>query len=374
MNTIFNKSVLQVGNFLSSRGFNRQFIEDLSDHLEAAGWAMLRTSTSLSRPLRLADMALTVWRRRGEFSVGHITVLSGPAFIWAEVAALVMRVVRRPYVLSLHGGNLPLFAKHWPNRTRRLLKSAAVVVTPSNYLLKKMSSFRPGLVLLPNPIELNRYRFSLRDRPRPNLVWMRAFHKIYNPSLAPKVLASLIRDFPDIRLLMIGPSKGDGSLEAMTQVVTDLGVVDHMDLPGKVPKAQVSDWLNRGDIFINTTNIDNTPISILEAMACGLCVVSTNVGGIPYLLEDGHDALLVSPDDPEAMAAAVHRILNDSKLAGRLSQNARKKVEQFDWSIVLPRWESMFTAIIEGNESAFIKQNCRQLSAFGGEASSLILE
>jgi Glycosyltransferase len=92
---------------------------------------------------------------------------------------------------------------------------------------------------------------------------------------------------------------------------------------------------------LNTSRVDNTPVSVLEAMACGLCVVSTNVGGISYLLEDGHDALLVPSNDPSAMAAAVHRILVEPSLAKHLSYNARKKSEQFDWSNILPQWEAL---------------------------------
>jgi glycosyltransferase involved in cell wall biosynthesis len=79
----------------------------------------------------------------------------------------------------------------------------------------------------------------------------------------------------------------------------------------------------------------------MEAMACGLCVVSTNVGGIPYLLEDGREALLVRPDDAEAAASAMRRILTEQPLAESLSRNARKKAERFDWSAVLPQWEDI---------------------------------
>ena len=80
-------------------------------------------------------------------------------------------------------------------------------------------------------------------------------------------------------------------------------------------------------------------------MACGLCIVSTRVGGIPYLLEDGSDALLVPPNDPDAMAAAVRRILTEPGLAERLSRNARQKASGFDWRTILPRWEALFTEI-----------------------------
>ena len=106
--------------------------------------------------------------------------------------------------------------------------------------------------------------------------------------------------------------------------------------------------MNRGDIFLNTTNIDNTPVTILEALACGLCIVSTNVGGIPYLLEDECDALLVPPDNAEAMALAVRKILTMPDLAKHLSQNARKKAERFDWRKIIPQWESLFQRVLKG--------------------------
>ena len=110
------------------------------------------------------------------------------------------------------------------------------------------------------------------------------------------------------------------------------------------------EWLNKADIFLNTTNVDNTPVSVIEAMACGLCIVSTNVGGIPYLLEDGVDALLVPPEDTQAMANAVKRILSDRQLAAALSANARKKAGAFSWEKVLPMWEALFHDILGESE------------------------
>ncbi|MBA3257451.1 MAG: glycosyltransferase family 4 protein, partial [Pyrinomonadaceae bacterium] len=98
------------------------------------------------------------------------------------------------------------------------------------------------------------------------------------------------------------------------------------------------------------TNVDNAPVSVLESMACGLCVVSTNVGGIPYLLKHEEDALLVPPDDAQAMAAAVRRIYSEPGLAERLSRKGRAKVEQFDWSAILPQWEALLSAVAEGHQ------------------------
>ena len=95
-------------------------------------------------------------------------------------------------------------------------------------------------------------------------------------------------------------------------------------------------------MFINTTNVDNTPVSVIEAMALGLPVVSTNVGGIPFLLEDGVDALLVEPNDQEAMCRAIERLKSDPELVKQLTLNARKKVENFDWEVVKHQWKKLF--------------------------------
>lgn len=345
------QSVIHVGNFLSTSGLTRQFIEELADRLERDGWLVIRTSSVLSRPLRLVDMLKSIILNSRKFSVGHIVVFSGPAFVWAEASAMVMRMLGRPYVLSLHGGNLPVFAKSWPGRMRSLLNSAEMVCAPSRYLFEEMRLYRSDIRLIPNPIQLDKYIFRNRAKFLPRLYWLRSFNEIYNPSLAPKVVALLKEEFPEIHLTMMGPDKGDGSLQEMCAVAERLGVSERIDLPGKVLKKDVPLWLDKGDIFLNTTNVDNTPISVMEAMACGLCVVSTNVGGLPYLLEHEHDALLVSPDNPQAMADAVRRILTDHELAKRLCDNARKKVEQFDWSIILPQWKSSLSQAAESLNS-----------------------
>ncbi|MGC8827013.1 MAG: glycosyltransferase family 4 protein, partial [Anaerolineae bacterium] len=141
----------------------------------------------------------------------------------------------------------------------------------------------------------------------------------------------------------VGPDKGDGSLQAVRRTAEALGVLERIAFPGGVPKAEVPAWLDKGDIFINTTNVDNTPVSVMEAMACGLCIVSTDVGGIPYLLEHERDALLVPAGGADAMAEAVQRILTEPGLAERLSRNARAKAEGFDWSVILPAWEQIFS-------------------------------
>ncbi|NIS68854.1 MAG: glycosyltransferase [Proteobacteria bacterium] len=340
--------VLIVGTFISNSIANRSVCEDLAARLAASRWAVVTTSSKLSRIPRLLDMVNTIWSKRSEYSVAQVDVYSGLAFVWAEIVCFILRVIGRPYILTLHGGNLPRFARRWPLRVRILLRSAAAVTTPSPYLQNQMKSHCDSPLLLPNALDLSAYRMRLRNQPGPRLVWLRAFHAMYNPTLAPRVVAQLAEEFPDTYLIMIGPEKGDGSLESVQQLAQKLGVPNRICFSGGVSKEEVSGLLDDGDIFLNTTNVDNTPVSVLEAMASGLCLVSTDVGGIPYLLKHEHDALLVPPDGPENMADAVRRILTEPGLAEHLSRNARMKAELFDWSVILPQWKNLFTEIAIG--------------------------
>ena len=339
--------ILLIGNYFSGPSGTRGVGQDLAAALKTAGWSVLTASSRRGRLARLLDFLLTVWRHRGRYHVAHIDVYSGPSFVWAELVCWALRMAKKPYVLTLRGGNLPAFAQHTGKRVRRLLQSSSVVTTPSAYLFEQMRPYGEGLVLLPNPLDLAKYSFKHREHPAPKLVWLRAFHDIYNPSLAVRVVANLAQDFPAARLIMMGPDKGDGSFEAMKKLALKLGVGDRLTCTGPVRKDDIPQLLHQGDIFLNTPRVDNTPVSVLEAMACGLCIVSTKVGGIPYLLEDESDALLVPTDDETAMANAVRRFFTEDGLATRLSRDARKKVEQYDLSTILPKWERLFTDIAE---------------------------
>ncbi|MBX2992600.1 MAG: glycosyltransferase family 4 protein [Bacteroidetes bacterium] len=337
--------VLQVGNFLSQRGYTRQFVEELSDRLEQEGWNIIRASDRANKVARLGSIVRRIVVDRNRFDIAHITVYSGTAFLWAETAAMILALMRKPFVLSLHGGNLPSFAARWPGRVRRLLLSADVVIAPSGYMRDAMLKFRKDISLIANPVDTRLFAYRHRELLRPRLVWLRSFHETYNPALAAQILSLLVSEFPDMTLTMAGPDKGDGSFQRVKETARELGVERNIVFTGRLENKEVPGFLSNADLFVNTTNVDNTPISILEAMACGLCVVTTNVGGIPYLLENDHEALLVEPNDAARMAGAIRRILTEPDLARRLSQNARRKAEQCDWSNIMLEWKRIFTSL-----------------------------
>ena len=339
--------LLFVGNFLSGEGQVPQLCEELANRIELEGWSVLRTSSKAGKVARLAEMVVTAFGRRGDFDLVQIDLFSGSAFVWAEIVALALQANQRPFVLTLHGGLLPEFSARYPGRVRRLLRSAAVVTSPSAFLAERMREFRSDIEVLPNPLDLTRFEFHPRDDPRPKMVWLRAFHEVYRPWLAVEVLGHLAASYPGARLTMYGPDKADGSKEKTEAAIRRLGLEKRVSLGGAIPAEEVPSSLQDGDVFLNTSKVDNAPRSVVEAMACGLCVVSTNVGGVCHLVRDSTEGLLVAPDDPREMAGAVRRILEEPALAAMLSRGGLEVARKHDWAVVYPRWERLFHRILE---------------------------
>jgi glycosyltransferase involved in cell wall biosynthesis len=100
-------------------------------------------------------------------------------------------------------------------------------------------------------------------------------------------------------------------------------------------------------MMINASLVDNMPISILEALASGVPVVSTDAGGIPYLVEDGKTALLVPKKDPAAMAAAMLRILHNPDLYAKLRDNGLASLERYTWESVKQQLLAVYQQTLE---------------------------
>jgi glycosyltransferase involved in cell wall biosynthesis len=327
-------------------GIYRTVSEDLVERLASIGWQVTWASAYPNRILRLFDTIAIIWRKREQYDVAHVDVFSGLGFVLTELTCWALHRLKKPYVLTLRGGNLPIYSQKHPNRVRRLLQSAVAVTAPSRFLQEALRPFRDDIQLVPNPISLDKYRFRVRSQPQPNLLWLRSMHSVYNPTLAVRVIALLRNSLPDVHLSMVGPDKGDGTVEAVAELIQTLGLEKHIDIIGGVPSSEVPDWMDKADIFLNTTNVDNTPLSVIQAMGSGLCIVSTNVGGLPALIDDGLEGLLVPPDNAEAMANAIVRVLTEPELAESLSRAAHACTRNFDWSVVLQQWDQLLSGAI----------------------------
>lgn len=329
--------LLYLGNQLSKHGFNKTTIETLGHQLEQEGYEVYYASNKKSFPLRLLDMMWSVINYRKQVSYLLIDTYSTKAFWYAFLCCQLARFFNIKYIPILHGGDLPNRLKKNPMLCRMLFSNAYQNVAPSGYLKQAFQEAGfTNVIYIPNSIEIEKYAFKNRTEFAPNLLWVRAFASIYNPKMAVKVLFELQRTYPNASLTMVGPDK-DGSLQTTKSFAESIGIT--VRFTGKLSKEDWWQLASEHDIFINTTHFDNTPISVMEAMALGLPVVSTNVGGIPYLLTDKENALLVNDNDVVAMTTAICSLLDNQQKTKALALNARNFIEQMDWNVVKEEWK-----------------------------------
>lgn len=335
------KTLLYIGNKLSKHGLTPTTMERLGPFFEQEGYTM-RYASDLKNPLlRLLDMGYTVFKSRKAVDFVLIDTYSTFGFWYALLVSRWCRLFKLRYIPLLHGGNLPerLDRSRWFSRL--LFDHAFCNVAPSRYLVEafEQRGFQK-LVFIPNPIATAEYAFfSERDLQTPRLLWVRSFASIYNPKMAVDVLKRVQVDYPAATLCMIGPDK-DGSGAATREYAAQQHV--KVTFTGRLSKAQWTQRSKNYNVFINTTDFDNAPVSVLEALALGLPVVTTNVGGIPFLLQDRHTALLVGKNDAAAMARGIVELIRTPGLRSRLSENGRGLVAQFDWGVVREKWGDLF--------------------------------
>lgn len=310
--------------------------DELVSELLAAEGVRVRLSSSVRRPaLRTLDQALALLRWRDVDAV-VVATYSGPSFFVAELGTHLARWRRRPVVLFLHGGNLPAWGEQHPKRIARTFGRADRLLAPSDYLADAFRSLGHEVATVPNVLRLERYEHRRRAPVRPAVLWMRTFQELYDPLLAIRAFARVRVDHPDATLTMAGADRG--MLATARSLAHELGVADAVSFPGFLDAAGKARAFADHDVFLNTNKIDNMPVSVVEAAACGLVPIATAVGGIPALLRDGEDSLLVPSGDVEAMAEAMGRVLADAELAGRLSDGARRTAERSGWPAVRARW------------------------------------
>ena len=283
-----------------------------------------------------------VWVHRKSTQLILIDLYSTRAFWFGWGSAYLAHLLHLPFILVARGGDLPQRLKKQPKLAKQLWDNAALVVAPSAYLAENLAQLNLKCTVVPNHIPIAHYRFKHRNSAQPKLLYARALHQNYNPQMLIEVVALLKQNGILAQLIFVGNAK-DGSVEDCLQLAAKKGVAENITFKGKLSKA---DWhaLAIGcDIFVNPTTVDNTPISVIEACALGLPVVSTAVGGVPYLLQDKTNALLVPSNDPVRFAEAIKNLLESPELVAQLSTNGRKLAESFDWSNVRPTWNQIIT-------------------------------
>ncbi|MBB5204002.1 glycosyltransferase involved in cell wall biosynthesis [Inhella inkyongensis] len=287
---------------------------------------------------RLLPYLWALWRAAGRNQVMHVLANSGWA--WHLFAAPALWIARQrgcAVVLNYRGG---LADEFFANAPRHVLKSLARVqlrVTPSSFLERVFAKHGLHAEVIPNIIDLTRFRPRPETDPgaAPHLVVTRNLEPIYGIPTALQAFALLRQRWPQARLTVAGSGP---ELERLQLQCRALGIQDAVHFSGRIANADIPALYASADCVLNPTTADNMPISILEALASGVPVVSTDAGGIPDLVRHEHSALLVPVGDAQALADAAARVLSDAPLRARLRQTGLQQVQAYAWPAVFRQW------------------------------------
>jgi glycosyltransferase involved in cell wall biosynthesis len=298
--------------------------------------------------VRTAITQLMYWplllRELRRADVVHVFSASYASFLLAPLPAVVVaKVLGRSVLLNYHSGEAPDHLRR-SGLARRVLRSVDQNVVPSRFLQGIFGSHGIDARVVPNIINRSRFRFRLRDPVQPRLLSTRNFEPLYNVACTIRVFARVQARRPDASLMLVGAGSEETTLR---QLVATLGL-RHVTFAGRVAPDDIWRFYADADIYVQTPNIDNMPLSIVEAYSSGLPVVSTEAGGVPSMLTDGVHGLLAPLDADEHVATQIERLLDDPALARRLALAAYDLTDGLVWERVRAQWIAAYRACLAG--------------------------
>ena len=269
------------------------------------------------------------------FSASYFSFLLAPA-----PAMIVARLFGKKIVLNYHSGEAEDHLQRWPRTSIPLLKKADKIVVPSPYLVRIFAKFGLRAKAIFNVIDFDQLIFRERGTLRPVFLSNRNFEAHYGVDVVLRAFAIIQQRFPDAALKVAGNGP---CREALEQLAAELKL-SNVEFTGTVTRERMAQLYNDADCFLNGSRIDNQPLSILEAFASGLPVVTTNAGGIPDVVTDGVTALMVEVDDHEALARSAIALIEQPELADRITSEARKECRRYTWEAVRTEWLKVYGA------------------------------
>lgn len=291
---------------------------------------------------RLLPYLLRLWRTAGRVDVMHVMANSGWAWhLFAAPAVWIGRLRGTPVVVNYRGGEAETFLAAQSRLVLPTLRKAAAVVVPSGFLEAVFRRYEVPTVVVRNIIDLARFQANTPRTDGPHIIVTRNLEPIYDVATAIRAFAIVAEKYPSARLTVAGVGPQRVELERLCD---DCGVCSRVNFCGQVDNHDIPALYQSADMLFNASLVDNMPISLLEAMASGIPIVSTRAGGIPYLVEDGKTALLVPLRDHTAMAQAALSLLDDRAQVLRMRGAGLAAVKDFTWDKVRPALQAVYLA------------------------------
>lgn len=276
------------------------------------------------------------------FSAAYWSFLLAPA-----PAIAVARLFGKRVILNYHSGEADDHLSNWGFRVHPVLRRADEIVVPSPYLQAVFAKHGYATKVVHNIVDIADFHYRQRSPLQPRLLSNRNLETHYRVDNVLRAFALLKQRRPDAQLFVAGYGSEAARLQQWVKAERLSGV----EFLGRVEPEAMPALYDQADIFVNASVIDNQPISILEAFAAGLPVVSTPTGDIPHMLASGRRGTLVPADDPSALAAALISLLDCPDQATAMALRARAEVENYSWVNVRPKWLAVYNNEADLNRS-----------------------
>ncbi len=330
---------------LRQEGYGVQLLPIDPEFPRGAGWVRrvpyLRTilNQSLYLPsllkLRLSDIV-------------HVSSASYWSFLLAPLPAMIVgRLLGKPVILNYHSGEADDHLARWGLLVHPWLSLADEIVVPSEYLRKVFASYGYDTRVIHNTVDTSRFGYRVRDPLRPRLLSTRNFEWYYGVDHTLRAFKLVQCAYPDATLDIAGAGSRETELRALARALSLTGV----RFLGPVAPSDMPALHERADILINSSLVDNQPLSILEAMASGMPIVSTGTGDIANMIEHGISGTIVPQKDPAAMAAAVIFLLKYPNRTRAIASRAVERLDRYSWNRVGSQWASLYSDVIQRRAS-----------------------
>jgi L-malate glycosyltransferase len=253
-------------------------------------------------------------------------------------AILIGKLYGKRVILNYRSGEAEDHLQNWPLTTKPVMQLADRIIVPSGYLVDVFARFGLRAESIANAVELDRFRYRERLPLQPKFLCTRLFEPLYNISNVIRAFHLIQQQHPAASLTLAG----DGSQRAqLEQLVRELGA-RNVDFRGFVKFEDMPALYDAHDVYLMANDIDNMPATILESNACGMPVVTTDAGGIPYIVQHEKTALLVRCGDYEDLARQALRLFAEPELAQTLAREGHANVTQYTWPNVRDQWLSLY--------------------------------
>ena len=318
--------------------------EQLAALLQKYGRPVLFATRQYRKIPKIADTVWSIVRMSGQFNIAIIPLYGTPmSFWWQEIAAVLLKLLRKKIVLVVHGGSIPAQVQDGATKFHSAWRRADAVVFPSGYMQHALAPYGCSGRVIENVIDTAAYPFTRKTTFRPRILWMRSFSDTYDPMLAVDTAALLAKRFPGFTMAMAG---GDlGLLQQVKARVAALGLQHCIHFPGYLDHAGKLQAAQEYDIYLCTNRIDNAPVTVVECMALGLAIVSVDTGGIPFMVNHGVDGLLAPYGDAPALASAIEQVITTPGLGERLCAAAHASSQRYAETPVLDKWNTLLNEL-----------------------------